>query len=65
MIENKTILAEIERKKNEVSCQNCVHCHLGAYHSGRWYCKKNSVFDSNIDIQKCFERKPVPYQKGE
>ncbi len=57
MIKNKAILEEIERKKNEVSCQNCVHCHLGAYHSGRWYCKKRSVFDGTTDLEECFERK--------
>ena len=57
MIKNKAILEEIERKKKEVSCQNCVHCHLGAYHSGRWYCKKRSFTDRIIDLKECFERK--------
>lgn len=44
MIKNKELLEIIEQKKNEVSCENCKHCNLSAYHSGKWYCKKISVF---------------------
>lgn len=57
MIKNKSILEIIERKKNEVSCTNCKHCNLGAYHAGMWYCKKNSVFGAPFGIEDCFERK--------
>ena len=57
MIKNKAILEEIERKKNRVSCDNCKHCNLGAYHSGKWYCKKRSIFDGAINEKECFERK--------
>lgn len=56
MIKNKEILALIEQKKREISCDNCKHCDQGAYHSGKWYCKKKSVFDCSIQIQGCFER---------
>ena len=56
MIKNKAILELLEKKKHEVSCENCKHCNLGAYHSGKWYCAKVSVF-SNVDIEQCFERK--------
>ena len=56
MIKNKEILALIEQKKREISCDNCKHCDQGAYHSGKWYCKKKSVFDCSIQIQWCFER---------
>ena len=27
--------ALLEKKKQEVSCDNCKHCNLGAYHSGK------------------------------
>lgn len=57
MIKNKEILKLIERKKKEVTCENCKHCHQGAYHSGKYYCKKHSVFDCPVDISECFERK--------
>lgn len=57
MIKNKDILELIEKKKHEVRCENCKHCNLGAYHSGKWYCKKISVFKVNADIEKCFELK--------
>ena len=58
MIKNKAILETLERKKQEVSCDNCKHCNLGAYHSGKWYCRKRSVFDDDeAGIEKCFERK--------
>lgn len=57
MIKNKAILEMLEKKKQEVSCDNCKHCNLSAYHSGKWYCKKISVFKCNVDINECFERK--------
>ena len=57
MIKNKAILEMLEKKKKEVSCENCVHCHLRAYHSGKWYCKKRSVFNCPINVEECFERK--------
>lgn len=56
MIKNKAILEIIEKKKKEIRCENCIYCNLGAFHSGKWYCKKISVFDNPIDIEKCFER---------
>ena len=59
MIKNKELLEIIERKKNEVSCENCKHCNLSAHHSGKWYCKKISVFKPGIVIEECFERKKV------
>ena len=40
MIKNKELLEITERKKNEVSYENCKHCNLGAYHAGKWYCKR-------------------------
>lgn len=57
MIKNKDILALIEKKKHEVRCENCKHCNLGAYHRGKWYCRKISVFKADVDIEKCFEQK--------
>lgn len=57
MIKNKVILEMLEKKKQEVSCENCKHCNLAAYHSGKWYCNKRSVFDVVTDIKECFERK--------
>ena len=57
MIKNKAILEMLEKKKQEMSCDNCKHCNLGAYHSGKWYCNKRSVFDVVTDIKECFERK--------
>lgn len=57
MIKNKAILEMLEKKKQEVSCENCKHCNLAAYHSGKWYCNKRSVFDVVTDIKECFERK--------
>ncbi len=57
MIKNKTILEMIEKKKQEVACSNCKHCNLNAYHSGKWYCRKLSVFDSTSNIEECFERR--------
>ena len=56
MIKNKEILAILEKKKREVSCDNCKHCDLNAYHSGKWYCRKRSVFDDS-GIEQCFERR--------
>lgn len=55
MIKNKSILAMLEKKKQEVSCENCKHCNLGAYHSGKWYCNKISVFRVPVDIKQCFD----------
>ena len=59
MIRNKELLEIIKSKKNRVSCENCKHCHLGAFHSGKWYCKnpKVSVFNLPVNIEECFERK--------
>ena len=59
MIKNKDILEMLERKRNEVSCENCEHCHLGAYHSGKWYCKHPNISCMNppSDITNCFERR--------
>lgn len=57
MIKNKAILEMLEKKKQEVSCENCKHCNLGAYNSGKWYCSKISVFKENVDINECFERR--------
>lgn len=58
MIKNKELLALIQEKKNRVDCENCKYCHLGAFHSGKWYCKnpKISVMNPPTDIEKCFER---------
>lgn len=56
MIKNKEILEIIERKKQKVSCDNCKYCDLNDYHSGRWYCRKRSVFDEIVKIEECFER---------
>lgn len=55
MIKNKSILEEIERQKQEVSCKNCKHCNLSAYNGGRYYCKKRSVFDNVGEIEECYE----------
>lgn len=57
MIKNKELLEIIEKKKNEVSCDNCKHCNPGAYHSGKWYCKKISVFKLDTNVEECFERR--------
>lgn len=59
MIKNKAILTELEEKKSRVECDNCIYCHLGAFHSGKWYCKnpKVSVMNPPADIDECFERK--------
>lgn len=57
MIKNKAILAEIEQQKKEANCKNCKNCNVGAFNSGKWYCKKISIFESNINIDECFERK--------
>lgn len=55
MIKNKEILDLLEKKKQEVSCDNCKYCNLNAYHKGKWYCSKHSVFDCPVDIEECFE----------
>ena len=57
MIKNKAILEEIERQKSAVDCKNCKNCNLGAFYSGKWYCKKLSVFDTTTNIEECFEKK--------
>lgn len=57
MIKNKELLELIEQKKQEVSCDNCRYCNLNAYHSGGWYCTKNSVFDVIENIDECFEKR--------
>lgn len=59
MIKNKELLEIIEQKKNEVSCENCKHCNLGAYHVEKWYCKNRSADEVQRDIEECFERKKV------
>lgn len=55
MAKNKDILEGVEKKKHEVSCENCKHCNLRAYHSGKWYCSKISVFEIPVDIKQCFD----------
>lgn len=55
MIRNKELLELLEKKKQEVSCDNCKYCDLKAYHNGKWYCSKHSVFDCPVDIEECFE----------
>lgn len=58
MIKNKELLEIIERKKNEVSCENCAHCNLNAFHRGKWYCDNSNVHvGSSVDIEKCFRRR--------
>lgn len=57
MIKNKEILDLIKSKKHELSCDNCRYCNLNAYHNGKWYCSKRSVFDCHVDMSKCFETK--------
>lgn len=56
MIKNKAILEMLE-KKQEVSCENCKHCNLAAYHSGKWYCSKTSVFNTDVVLEQCFEKR--------
>lgn len=58
MIKNKELLELIAEQKNRIDCKNCKHCNQGAFNSGKWYCKnpKVSVFDDQLDIEKCFER---------
>ena len=57
MIKNKAIMEMLEKKKQEVSCDNCKHCNLGTYHSGKWYCNKQSVLGCQTDLEECFERR--------
>lgn len=58
MIKNKELLELIEKKKNEVSCENCCYCNLRAFHSGKWYCNNSDVHvGASVDIEKCFRRK--------
>ena len=44
---------------NDISCKNCKHFNLGAYHSGKWYCSssKVSIFSLPPDMNKCFEKR--------
>lgn len=56
MIKNKAILEELRERKERVSCENCKHCNLRSYHSGKYYCSKISVFDQ-VPIEECFERR--------
>lgn len=58
MIKNKELLEIIERNKNEISCDNCTYCNLGAFHRGKWYCNNPDVkVGTSVDINKCFKRK--------
>lgn len=57
MIKNKELIEIIESKKKEVSCENCRFCDLGAYHKGKWYCIKHSVFTKPDDTMECFEKR--------
>ena len=52
MIKNKAILEMLEKKKQEVSCENCKHCN-----SGKWYCSKTSVFNTDVVLEQCFEKR--------
>lgn len=55
MTKNKEILDLLDKKKQEVSCDNCKCCDLNAFHRGQWYCRKLSVFSFPADIEECFE----------
>lgn len=59
MIKNKELLEIVEKEKKEISCNNCKHCNLRAYHSGKWYCNspRVSIFNLPPDMGKCFERR--------
>lgn len=58
MIKNKELLELIEKKKNEVSCENCIYCNLNAFHRGQWYCNNADVHVGvSVDIEKCFQRR--------
>lgn len=59
MIKNRAILESIEKKKKEISCDNCKYCNLVAFHSGRWYCQHPdaSLFKMPADIEECFVRR--------
>lgn len=60
MIKNKELLELIEKKKNEVSCENCAYCNLSAFHIGKWYCNNPNVHVGvSADIDKCFQRKTL------
>lgn len=57
MIKNKELFEIIERKRNEVSCENCAHCNLNAFHNGKWYCNNSNVrVGVSVDMGKCFQR---------
>ena len=47
----------MKNKENEISCENCKHCKLRLYLSGKWYCSQRSVFDTHIEIEECFEKR--------
>lgn len=56
MIKNKELLELIEKKKNEVSCENCIYCNLNAFHRGQWYCNNADVHVGvSVDIEECFQ----------
>ena len=58
MIKNKELLELIEKKKNEVSCENCTYCNLNEFHRGQWYCNNpNTHVGVSVDIEKCFQRR--------
>lgn len=58
MIKNKELLEIIERKKNEISCENCAYCNLNAFHGGKWYCSNPNVHVGvSVDMEKCFQRR--------
>lgn len=58
MIKNKELLEIIERKKNEVSCENCAHYNLNAFRRGKSYCNNPNVHVGvSVDIEKCFQRR--------
>lgn len=64
MIKNKELLALIEKKKNEVSCENCTYCNLNAFHRGQWYCKNEDIHVGvSVDIEKCFLKRVKPGRK--
>lgn len=64
MIKNKELLELIEKKKSEVSCENCTYCNLTAFHRGQWYCNNPDVHVGvSVDIEKCFQRRTSKHKK--
>ena len=59
LIKNKEILNLLEKKKKEISCDNCKYCNLNAFHRGQWYCRKQSIFPLPVKIEECFENKDL------